>query len=150
VLHASHPNAALTPKARLKLGRLVHEDGWSTSAAARRFEVDYKTAQRWAGRCQEAKLAAADLGREPVADDMQERSSRPHHQPGRAPRPVVKKIVKQRWRHRLGPVEIGHQLGMPASTVHAVLKRCRLNRLSHIDRRTGERSAATNTKSPAR
>lgn len=30
------------------------------------------------------------------------------------------------------------QLGMPASTVHAVLKRCRLNRLSHIDRVTGE------------
>jgi transposase InsO family protein len=28
---------------------------------------------------------------------------------------------------------------MPASTVHAVLVRCRLNRLSHIDIRTGER-----------
>jgi len=28
---------------------------------------------------------------------------------------------------------------MPASTVHAVLTRCRLNRLSHIDRVTGER-----------
>ena len=28
---------------------------------------------------------------------------------------------------------------MPASTVHAVLTRNRLNRLSHIDRRTGER-----------
>ena len=30
------------------------------------------------------------------------------------------------------------KLGMPASTVHAVLTRCRLNRLSHIDRVTGE------------
>ena len=27
---------------------------------------------------------------------------------------------------------------MPASTVHAVLVRCRLNRLAHIDRATGE------------
>jgi hypothetical protein len=27
---------------------------------------------------------------------------------------------------------------MPASTVHAVLVRCRLNRLSHVDRATGE------------
>jgi len=27
---------------------------------------------------------------------------------------------------------------MPASTVYAVLGRCRINRLSHIDRRTGE------------
>lgn len=33
---------------------------------------------------------------------------------------------------------IAGRLGMPASTVHAVLTRCRLNRLSHIDRATGE------------
>jgi transposase len=46
----SHANAALTPKARLKLGRLVVEDGWSVSMAARRFEVTYRTAQRWARR----------------------------------------------------------------------------------------------------
>jgi transposase InsO family protein len=47
--------------------------------------------------------------------------------------------VHLRWRKRLGPVEIGAKLGVPASTVHAVLTRCRINRLSHIDRRTGER-----------
>jgi hypothetical protein len=46
--------------------------------------------------------------------------------------------VHLRWRKRLGPVEIGARLSMPASTVHAVLVRCRLNRLSHVDRRTGE------------
>ncbi len=39
--------------------------------------------------------------------------------------------------HRLGPVAIADQLGMQASTVHAVLVRCRLNRLSHLDRVTG-------------
>jgi len=39
---------------------------------------------------------------------------------------------------RLGPVGIGARLGMPASTVHAVLTRCRLNRLRHVDVRTGE------------
>jgi transposase len=38
----------------------------------------------------------------------------------------------------LGPVQIAGRLGMPASTVHAVLTRCRVNRLSDIDRRTGE------------
>jgi transposase InsO family protein len=37
-----------------------------------------------------------------------------------------------------GLVAIGARLGMPASTVHLVLVRCRLNRLSHIDRVTGE------------
>ena len=44
----------------------------------------------------------------------------------------------RRWRHRLGPVQIGGRLGVSASTVHAVLVRCRINRLSRIDRVTGE------------
>jgi transposase InsO family protein len=35
-------------------------------------------------------------------------------------------------------VQIAGQLGVPASTVHAVLVRCRINRLTHIDRVTGE------------
>ena len=69
---------------------------------------------------------------------MADRSSRPHRSRSRTPPPVVRKIVHLRWRKRLGPVEIGARLGMPASTVHAVLVRCRLNRLSHVDRRTGE------------
>jgi hypothetical protein len=59
--------------------------------------------------------------------------------------PVVRKIVHLRWKQRLGPVEIADRLDMPASTVHAVLVRCRLNRLSHIDRATGKPSAATST-----
>ena len=47
-------------------------------------------------------------------------------------------IVHLRWRKRRGPVPIAGQLGVPASTVHAVLTRCRINRLSHIDRVTGK------------
>jgi hypothetical protein len=56
-------------------------------------------------------------------------------------------VVRTSWRgvelltasaSRLGPVEIGARLGVPASTVHAVLVRCRLNRLSHLDQATGE------------
>ena len=43
-----------------------------------------------------------------------------------------------RWRHRLGPVQIVGRLALPASTVHAVLVGCRINRLSRIDRVTGE------------
>jgi hypothetical protein len=43
-----------------------------------------------------------------------------------------------RWKQRLGPVQIGDRLNMPASTVHAVLVRCRINRLTHVDRATGE------------
>jgi transposase InsO family protein len=123
----SHANAALTPKTRLKLARMVVEDGWSIPQAARRYEVCYRTAQRWVRRY-------VEMGEAGMAD----RSSRPHCSPNRTPRPVVKQIVALRWRKRWGPVVIGHRLGVPTSTVHAVLTRCRLNRLSHIDRRTGE------------
>ena len=123
----SHANAALTPRARLKLARLVVEQGWSPARAAERYDVSWRTAKRWAERYRE--LGAAG---------MQDRSSRPHHSPARTPRPTVRKIVHLRWKHRLGPVQIGGRLGMPASTVHAVLTRCRLSRLSHIDRVTGE------------
>ncbi len=46
--------------------------------------------------------------------------------------------MRLRWRHRLGPVQIAGLLALPASTVHAALVRYRINRLSRIDRVTGE------------
>ncbi|MBD9700480.1 IS481 family transposase [Flavimobilis sp. GY10621] len=51
---------------------------------------------------------------------------------------MVRKIVHKRLKTRRGPVEIASLTGVPASTVYAVLKRCRLNRLSHVDVATGE------------
>jgi hypothetical protein len=41
-------------------------------------------------------------------------------------------------RRRLGPVQIAGRPGVPASTVHELLTRCRINRPSDIDRVTGE------------
>jgi transposase InsO family protein len=125
--HATHANAALTPRARLRLARLVVDHGWPPARAAERYDVSWKTAAKWAVRY-----------RTEGPGGMVDRSSRPHRQPNRTPAPVVRKIVHLRWKQRLGPVQIGDRLGMPASTVHAVLVRCRLNRLSHIDRATGE------------
>ena len=69
---------------------------------------------------------------------MNDRSSRPRRQPNRTPTRVVRKIVHLRWKQRLGPVEIADRLGMQSSTVYAVLVRCRLNRLTHLDRASGE------------
>jgi transposase InsO family protein len=69
---------------------------------------------------------------------MPDRSSRPHRVVNRTPQQLVRKVVHLRWKQRLGPVAIGAKLSMPASTVHAVLVRCRLNRLHHVDKRTGE------------
>jgi transposase InsO family protein len=69
---------------------------------------------------------------------MNDRSSARHTQARKTPQPVVRKIVHLRWKQRLGPVQIGARVGVPASTVHAVLVRCRLNRLTYTDRITGE------------
>jgi len=69
---------------------------------------------------------------------MGDRSSRPHRSPTRTRQPVVRRIVHLRLKQRLGPVDIAARLGMASSTVHAVLTRCHLQRLTHIDRVTGE------------
>ena len=133
----SHANAALTPAHRLRIGRLVVEEGWSVAAAADFFQVSWPTAKRWSDRYRDLLVGS---GRPPTAAAMADRSSRPHRSPNRTPEPVKRKIVHLRWKRRLGPVQIAGELGMPASTVHAVLVRCRINRLTHIDRRTGERA----------
>lgn len=123
----SHANAALTPRARLRLAQLVVDRGWTYTAAAKMFLVAPRTAKKWADRYRSDGSAG-----------MVDRSSRPRTSPTRTSPAVVRRIVRLRWRHRLGPVQIAGQLGMQASTVHAVLVRCRINRLSHIDRVTGE------------
>jgi transposase InsO family protein len=123
----SHANAALTPRARLRLAQLVVDRGWTYAAAATMFMVAPRTAKKWADRYRTEGVAG-----------MADRSSRPHSSPSKTPPDVVRRIVQLRWRHRLGPVQIAGRLGMQASTVHAVLVRCRINRLSHIDRVTGE------------
>jgi transposase InsO family protein len=123
----SHANAALTPRARLRLAQLVVNQGWTYAAAAKMFMVAARTAKKWADRFRAEGVAG-----------MVDRSSRPRTSPTKTSPQVMRRIVKLRWRKRLGPVQIAGQLAVPASTVHAVLTRCGINRLSHIDRVTGE------------
>src|SRR4029079_19263946 len=105
-------NAALTPKCRLRLARLVIEDGWPPSRAAEFFHVSWGTAAKWAERYRDEGPAG-----------MIDRSSARHRQHAKTPAPVVRKIVHLRWKQRLGPIQIAARLQMPASTVHAVLVR---------------------------
>src|SRR3712207_1281113 len=86
VSHASHANAALTPKARLRLGRLVVEDGWTVAQAARAFGVSWRTADRWARRY-------AELGQVMGQAGMADRSSRPQRMPTKTPQHRVKQVV---------------------------------------------------------
>ena len=125
--HATHANAALTPRHRLRLARLIVDHGWPVARAAERYDVSWQTADKWAERYAARGRRAWTTG--PRARTGSRTGPR---------QPLVRKIVHLRWKQRLGPVADRGRLGMPASTVHAVLVRCRLNRLSHIDRGTGE------------
>lgn len=59
----AHANAALTPRHRLKVARLV-DAGWPISEVAARFQVSWPTVKRWVDRY----LAG---------ETMKDRSSRP-------------------------------------------------------------------------
>ena len=119
-----HANAVLTPRQRLRLARLVIEENWPKSRAAEFFGVSWKTADRWAERYRVA-------GRVGMAD----RSSRPHSSPGKTGPVMTKRIVSLRLRKRWGPVRLAAETGVAPSTAGAVLRRCRINRLSRLERR---------------
>jgi transposase len=60
VSHATHSNAALTPRARLRLARLIVDEKWSPARAAERYDVSWKTAAKWAARCRAEGPAGID------------------------------------------------------------------------------------------
>ncbi|MFI1435731.1 IS481 family transposase [Streptomyces lydicus] len=114
-----HRNAPLTPTGRLRLARCVVDDGWPLRRAAERFQVSHTTAARWAGRYQHHGPAG-----------MQDRSSKPHHQPHRTSTAVEDKVV--------GPLRLATRVGVAASTAHRILRRHGLPPLAALDRATGE------------
>ncbi|WP_049159262.1 helix-turn-helix domain-containing protein, partial [Micrococcus luteus] len=121
----THLNAALTPRHRLKVARLVVEDGHPISEVAARFQVSWPTVKRWVDRY----LAG---------ESMNDRSSRPKSSPKKTNKAVTKRCVSLRMRLREGPIQLAARLGIAPSTVHRILTAARLNRLSYVDRATGE------------
>ena len=119
----SHADPALTPRARLRLARLIVEDGWSPAVAASMFMVSVPTARKWTARSK-----------------AKDRRGRPTGRAGRRPVRTAHLSIRNvgSCDCRLGPVQIGGELGVAPSTVHAVLVRCRMNRLGRIDRVAGE------------
>jgi transposase InsO family protein len=118
-----HANAALTPRQRLRLARLVVEENWKVAHAARFFGVAWTTADRWAERYRAQGKAG-----------MVDRSSRPHSSPGKTDPATTKRIVSLRLRKRWGAVRLAAATGVAPSTAGAVLRRCRISRLSRLDR----------------
>ena len=81
----SHANAALTPRARLRLAQLVVNDGFTYAEAAKLFMVSPRTAKKWADRYRHEGSAG-----------MSDRSSRPKTSPTKTRPEVVRRIVRLR------------------------------------------------------
>jgi transposase len=105
----SHRNAPLTETGRLRLARVIVEDGWPVRRAAERFQVSHTTAARWAARYREQGPAG-----------MADRSCRPRRSPNRTPRRLERRIIGLRVSRRLGPARIAWRLHLNPSTVHCV------------------------------
>lgn len=120
-----HANARLTPRGRLLLcERIV--GGVPVAHVAEQMGVSRSTAYRWWRRFQ----AEGPPG-------LVDRSSRPVRSPRRTDPQREAQVVELRRGRRWGPLRIGLELGMPASTVWRVLCRYRMNRLVALDRTSG-------------
>ncbi|WP_030633723.1 IS481 family transposase, partial [Streptomyces griseolus] len=121
----SHRNARLTVHGRRILVARVLA-GRPVAHVAAEMGISRPTAHKWVRRWK----SEGDAG-------LVDRSSRPCRTPHRTPAAVEDRVCDLRRTRKLGPARIGPILGLPASTVHRILTRHRLNRLAWLDRPTG-------------
>jgi transposase InsO family protein len=69
---------------------------------------------------------------------LADRSSRPQTSPRRTPLQLELKVLLGRLEHHAGPVQLAAELGLPASTIGAVLRRWAMPHLVDLDRISGE------------
>lgn len=106
-----HANARLTPRGRATVFLLV-EAGLTVTAACLAARVSRRFYYRWLPRWQAAREAG-----------LVDRSSRPRTNPHRLGLAEEAQVVALRRRLGWGPDRIAALLGLPASTVHRVLRR---------------------------
>ncbi|MFI6377799.1 IS481 family transposase, partial [Streptomyces sp. NPDC050546] len=122
----SHRNARLTVHGRRLLVERVRS-GRPVAHVAAEMGISRPTAHKWLRRWR----AEGEPG-------LHDRPSRPHTTPHRTPAAVEDRVCLLRRERKLGPARIGPILGLPASTVHRVLARHGMSRLSFLDRPTGQ------------
>ena len=122
----AHRTARLNQYGRQLLIDRVLGEGWTVATAAEAQGISRATGHKWVRRYRlEGPAGLAD------------RSSRPRRSPKATPAHQVARIVAARLEWRWGPDRLGPLLGLPPSTVGAVLRRSGLPRLADIDRPTG-------------
>jgi transposase InsO family protein len=99
----------------------VTEQGWTVPSAAWAAGLSQRQAYRWLARYRAGGTAA-----------LADRSSAPRRRPHQVPAGRVADIARLRRQHLSGPA-IARQLGMPVSTVGAILRRLGLGKLAALE-----------------
>ena len=122
----AHANARTTLYARkLIVARVLA--GHRPGEVAKQLGISRQTVYKWWGRWRTEGAAG-----------LVDRSSRPHRMPRKTSPETVEAIVAARTAHHAGPVRLAAIVGVPASTIGAVLARTGVPRLAEVDRLTGE------------
>src|ERR1700750_1640415 len=122
-----HANARLSPIGRRLLVDRIERDGWTVRRAAESAGISERTARKWLARFR----AEGAVG-------LMDRSSAPHVVANRTDPQTVATICALR-RLRFSAPELAELLGLPCSTVSAVLKRCGLGKLGRLGLEPPER-----------
>ena len=130
----AHANARLTVHGRRLLVLRVLVGGRPAAHVARELGVSRQCAYRWIRRFR----VEGEAG-------LHDRSSRPHHCPNRTPARLERRVLRLRRRERRGQDWLGAELGVPARTVGAILRRLHMPRLADCDPLTGEVIRASRT-----
>ena len=115
-----HRNARTCPRSRRLLAERVLVEGWSLAAAAEAAGVSERSAWKWVDRFRREGEAG-----------LEDRSSTPCSVPSRTP-PEREELILMLRELRFTSPEIAETLGMPLSTVGAVLARHGLGRLPRL------------------
>lgn len=130
----SHANARLTVHGRQLLIDRIVGCRRPVSHVAAELGVSRQCAHRWVRRFLDEGPAG-----------LHDRSSRPHRCPRRTPAHVEAAVVDLRTTARRGQQWIGDELGVPARTVSAILRRHRMPYLRECDPLTGVLIRASKT-----
>ena len=123
-----HRNARLTLYGRRLLIERVVVQGRPVAHVVKELGCSRATGYKWLTRWR----TEGDAG-------LRDRPSTAYRLPHKTPHEVEQRICRLRVERKLGPRRLAPLLGVPASTVHAVLTRHGLHRLAWLDRPTGER-----------
>lgn len=127
----SHRNAKLTPAGRLVLITRVLA-GRPVAHVAKEMGVSRQCAHRWITRYCHQGLSG-----------LYERSSRPHHSPGKVSASTAERVLHIRIEERIGRDEIARRTGVSPSTVSRIIARAGLAPLHQLDPVTGIRIRAS-------